>query len=238
MSSNLKSIAFAAALCFVCSVLLTAASSGLQEFQEQNATIDRHANVLKSVGLITAEEKVAPEKIESMYERFILPLFVDASGQLVRQAQKEAGDLPLYLYVRQDKIEGYVIPIDSKGLWGRIYGYLALEDDGSTIAGFSVYKHSETPGLGGEIESRWFQENWVGKKIVNRAGDFVSVGIAKGDVDNFVAREKQVHYVDGISGATLTGKYLSEGIRDTLSSYEPVSIKFRKNLLDAPLENE
>jgi len=236
MSSSLKSIVFAAVLCFVCSVLLTAASSGLQEFQERNATVDRHANILKSVGVIASDEKYASEKIEEMYNRYILPLFVDEAGQLVRENRKQADDLPIYLYVRQDKIEGYVIPIDSRGLWGRIYGYLALENDGSTISGFTVYKHSETPGLGGEIESRWFQKNWVGKKIVNRAGEFVSVGIAKGEVDKFVAAEKQVHYVDGIGGATMTGKYLSEGIRDTLNSYEPVSIKFRKNLLDQPPE--
>jgi Na+-transporting NADH:ubiquinone oxidoreductase subunit NqrC len=101
----------------------------------------------------------------------------------------------------------------------------------ATVKGFAVYQHAETPGLGGEIEKRWFRDNWVGKKIVTREGRFVSVGIAKGRAEETVPKEKQLNYVDGISGATLTGKYLAAGIKDTLSRYEPVSIKFRKNLL-------
>jgi Na+-transporting NADH:ubiquinone oxidoreductase subunit C len=126
-------------------------------------------------------------------------------------------------------VEAYIIPIDSRGLWGRILGYLAIKDDGSTISGFTVYKHSETPGLGGEIEQNWFQKNFVGKKIVNLQGNFVSIRIAKGAVDDIISKEKQLNYVDGISGATLTGKFLSEGLQDILRDYEPVSVRFRKN---------
>ena len=97
------------------------------------------------------------------------------------------------------------------------------------MAGFTVYKHSETPGLGGEIEKRWFQKNWIGKRIVDQAGEFVSVGIAKGKVEVTVPEQQRPHYVDGISGATLTGNYLTAGIREILEKYEPVSIKFRSN---------
>jgi Na+-transporting NADH:ubiquinone oxidoreductase subunit C len=111
---------------------------------------------------------------------------------------------------------------------------MAIKNDGTTITGFTVYKHSETPGLGGEIEKAWFQKNWVGKKIVDQGGEFVSVSIAKGETKDVVPEDKNLHYVDGISGATLTGKYLSAGIRDTLKNYEPVSIRFRKNLVSKP----
>ena len=85
--------------------------------------------------------------------------------------------------------------------------------------------------MGGEIEKRWFQKTFVGKKIVDQAGDFVSVAIAKGKVEDKIPEKKQMNYVDGISGATLTGKYLSEGMKRILSHYEPVSIRFRKNML-------
>jgi Na+-transporting NADH:ubiquinone oxidoreductase subunit C len=108
-------------------------------------------------------------------------------------------------------------------------GYLAIESDGSTISGFTVYKHAETPGLGGEIEKDWFQKNFVGKKIVDQNGDFVSVSIAKGKVSDSIPKEQQANFVDGISGATLTGKYLSAGVKQILEDYEPVSIRFRKN---------
>ena len=97
-------------------------------------------------------------------------------------------------------------------------------------SGFSVFSHSETPGLGGEIESAWFQKNFKGKKIVNAQNKFVSVGIAKGKAEN-LPKDKQANYVDGISGATLTGRFLSEGIKQTLIQYDSVSINFRQGQL-------
>lgn len=233
MSDRIKSILFAAVLCLVISILLTTASTGLQQFQERNMLIDQHTNILKSVGLLQEDRQYPAEEIERLYRQYIRRIYVDPAGRLLPAAADGEQDLPLYVYQKDGRVESYIVPINSRGLWGRIHGYLALEEDGSTIAGFTVYKHAETPGLGGEIEKEWFQKNWVGKKIVNREGDFVSIGIAKGDVDKLVPPEKQANYVDGISGATLTGKYLSAGIRDTLQDYEPVSVRFRRNEVDA-----
>jgi Na+-transporting NADH:ubiquinone oxidoreductase subunit C len=120
-----------------------------------------------------------------------------------------------------------VVPVDTRGLWGAIHGYLAIDNDGVTIRGFTVYKHSETPGLGGEIESRWFRKNFQGKKITDQQGDFVSIRIAKGKADEVVPPAQRPNTVDGISGATLTGKFLSAGLKEILQDYEPVAIEFR-----------
>lgn len=234
MSNRLQSILFAAILCFVCSAILTTASTGLQRFQKQNMRIDRHRNVLMSVGLVKPDRRYSADEIESMYTKFIKPLWVDLDGQLIEALQEGENNLPLYIYEKDNQIQAYIVPISSRGLWGRIQGYLAIENDGSTISGFTVYKHSETPGLGGEIEKAWFQKNWVGKKIVDRDGEFVSVSIAKGTVEDMIAPQKQSNYVDGISGATLTGRYLTAGLREVLEDYEPVSIRFRKNLIAKP----
>jgi Na+-transporting NADH:ubiquinone oxidoreductase subunit C len=234
MSKRLQSILFAAALCLVCSILLTTASTGLQRFQQKNVVIEKHRNILKAVGLLKADKTYTAEDIESMYTEYIKRLWVDPAGRLIEEPQGDEQDIPVYVYLKGEQIQSYIIPINSRGLWGRIYGYLAIENDGSTIAGFTVYKHSETPGLGGEIEKDWFQKNWVGKKIIDRSGDFVSVSIAKGETEAVVPPEKRSHYVDGISGATLTGKYLSAGIKETLENYEPVSVKFRKNRISEP----
>jgi Na+-transporting NADH:ubiquinone oxidoreductase subunit C len=234
MSKRIKSLLFAAILCVVCSAILTTASTGLQRFQQQNMRIDRHRNILMSVGLVEPDRRYAADEIESMYTEFIKPFWVDPDGQLIEAPQEGANNLPLYIYEKDNQIEAYVVPINSRGLWGRIQGYLAIENDGSTISGFTVYKHSETPGLGGEIEKAWFQKNWVGKKIVDRDGDFVSVSIAKGTVQDMIPPQKQSNYVDGISGATLTGRYLTAGLKEVLEEYEPVSIKFRKNLITEP----
>lgn len=216
-------------MCVVVSLLLTTASTGLQRFQQQNILIDKHKNILRSVGLIDPGQKIDPEGVEKLFAESIKPLWVDSTGQLIEENNHGEQALPVYVHLKDGGIEAYIIPINSRGLWGRILGYLALEADGSTVVGFTVYKHSETPGLGGEIEKRWFQKNWIGKQIVDQAGEFVSVGIAKGAVEQVIPEQNRPHYVDGISGATLTGKYLTAGIRQILEQYEPVSIKFRNN---------
>ena len=229
MYSHLKTIIFATLLCVVCSVLLTAASSGLKGFHQKNLRTDRQLNILKSVGLIRPQATYSPDVIDGMYTRDIQPLWTNSEGRIISENKRVENDLPIYLFVKNNIIEAYIVPINSRGLWGKIYGYLAIKSDGKTISGFSVYKHSETPGLGGEIEKRWFQQNFIGKKIVDQGGRFVSISIAKGAIQDNLSKEKQINYVDGISGATLTGKFLTSGLKKILLGYEPVSVQFRKN---------
>lgn len=228
MSDAAKTVLFATVLCVACSLLLTLASTGLKGFQQKNALVDQHRNILLAVGALEADRGYVPEEIEALYGRSIRCLYVDATGAVVSGDASQGGELPMYLYLKDGgEPAAYIIPVDSRGLWGRIKGYLALEPDGATVAGFAVYAHAETPGLGGEIERRWFQRNFVGKRIVNDAGEFVSVRIAKGAVKDAVRQELQPHFVDGISGATLTGTFLSQGLASILQTYEPVSLNFR-----------
>ncbi|KPJ78014.1 MAG: NADH:ubiquinone oxidoreductase subunit C [Deltaproteobacteria bacterium SG8_13] len=227
MSDRLKTLVFAVVMCIVCSILLTTASRGLQRFQEKNILMDMRRNILKSVNLVKEGVPYSYGEIEKLFTDNIQPIWVDPSGRQVEENRRSEQDFRLYLYTQNGSATAYIVPINSRGLWGKIHGYLAIESDGSTVSGFTVYKHSETPGLGGEIEKQWFQNNWVGKKIVDQAGQFVSIGIAKGAVTDKIPPAKQMNYVDGISGATLTGKYLSAGIRQILQQYEPVSISFR-----------
>ena len=226
MSDQFKSIAFTALVAVCCSLMLTGAATGLKERKQRNIAVDRQKNILQSVGLIAAEETLAVEQIESRYEQNIRCYLVDGTGQLVA-ADADVDGLPVCFYVQKGQPKAYILPVDSRGLWGKIYGYMAIENDGKTVAGFSVYSHSETPGLGGEIEKPWFQKNFVGKRIVDVSGEFAAIGIVKGKVDDVIAADRQANYVDGISGATLTGKYLSGGLEDMLSVYEVLSKQFR-----------
>jgi Na+-transporting NADH:ubiquinone oxidoreductase subunit C len=230
MSSNTKSVLFAVILCLVCSILLTMASSGLKSYQVRNINIDRQRNLLRSAGLIDDQDDNTTEYIEKLYSEKIKSLWVDSSGRIVSESERGEKSLPIYLYVKGNEIEAYIVPIDAQGLWGKINGYLAINKDGSTISGFTVYKHSETPGLGGEIERSWFQRNFKGKKIVNKEGKFVSISIARGAVKDVIQEELRANFVDGISGATLTGKFLSASMKDILKEYESVSVKFRQNM--------
>jgi Na+-transporting NADH:ubiquinone oxidoreductase subunit C len=224
----MKSIVFAAILCVACSVLLTAASTGLKSFQRRNMEVDRQKNILMAIGLVKEKQRTTQSEIQSLYTKSVQALWVDRRGRIKSSDQALENHLPLYVYVEQDQIQAYVVPVNTRGLWGQIHGYLALENDGTTIRGFSVYKHSETPGLGGEIESRWFRKNFEAKRIVDSGGAFVSIGVAKGAVKDVVPEPLQPNYVDGISGATMTGRYLSAGLKTILQGYEPMAIEFRQ----------
>jgi Na+-transporting NADH:ubiquinone oxidoreductase subunit C len=234
MSSRLRSVVFAAVLCVACSLLLTAASTGLQVYQQKNIELDKQRNILKAVGLLGPEGKASAREIADLYASRIETRWVGSGGQLVDAPGQSPCGCRIYLHVEDGRIRDYIVPINTRGLWGKIHGYLALKGDGQTIAGFTVYQHSETPGLGGEIEKNWFQKNFVGKKIVDQNGEFVSISIAKGKVDQAVPTAKQANYVDGISGATLTGKYLTAGLHQVLSTYEPASIRFRQHVAPQP----
>jgi Na+-transporting NADH:ubiquinone oxidoreductase subunit C len=227
MSSYIKSILFALTTAVTCSFLLTAASAGLKGLQLENIDVDKKKNILMAVGLVNSEEAVQKKDILGIYQKNIRGMWISPEGDILDQTSAVETLLPIYIYLKDKEIASYIIPVNIRGLWGKIFGYLALNSDGSTVTGFTVYKHSETPGLGGEIEKRWFQKNFKGKKILDQTGGFASISIAKGFLPETFPQDKLPNYVDGISGATLTGKYLTAGLRNVLQAYEPVSIKFR-----------
>lgn len=102
----------------------------------------------------------------------------------------------------QGNIEKLILPIRGYGLWSTLYGFIALESDGNTIAGLGFYEHGETPGLGGEIDNPRWKAFWPGKQVY-RDGE-VEIGLVKGTVD--VAAVDAPWEVDGLAGATLTSK--------------------------------
>jgi Na+-transporting NADH:ubiquinone oxidoreductase subunit C len=236
MSDQLKSIGFTVAIALVCSLLLTGAATGLKDRKLRNVAVDRQKNILKSVGLLDPNGQPTVAQIERLYQDTIRCFAMDGAGR-IQSADSGADGLPVCFYVKANQPAAYILPVNSRGLWGKIHGYMAIESDGKTVAGFSVYSHNETPGLGGEIEKPWFQENFVGKRIVDASGKFSAVGIAKGKVTDAVATDMQANYVDGISGATLTGKFLTGGLKDVLLEYEALSQQFRAGQVRLPAGN-
>lgn len=103
-------------------------------------------------------------------------------------------------------------------MWSTLYGYLALESDGKTVKGITFYKHGETPGLGGEVEKKWFTNNYKQKKIVDENGVLVSIQAMKGKADPSSA--DFYHEVDGVSGATMTTKGLNLFLKENLQNYD------------------
>ena len=94
-----------------------------------------------------------------------------------------------------------------------MFGYIALKDDLNSVLGITFYKHGETPGLGAEVEKKWFQDNFIDKRIFDENGDFVSIAVAKGKALD------QYHSVDGISGATMTSNGVTKLLATDLGRY-------------------
>ena len=114
--------------------------------------------------------------------------------------------------VRDDRgdIDVIIVPIKGKGLWSTIYGFLALERDGRVVRGIGIYRHGETPGLGGEIDNPAWQTGWKGKQVSNERGEPV-LQVLKGAVAAGSALANR--QIDGLSGATITSRGMENMVR-------------------------
>jgi Na+-transporting NADH:ubiquinone oxidoreductase subunit C len=215
-------IIYAAIVCLICSLMLSAAASILKKPQEYNVEIDRKTNVLKAFGVAVRDESGARIKapdVEKYFVDHIAEVLIDAStGQQVATPADAKEPLPLYVWKEDGVVKKYAFPISGKGLWSTIYGYLALEQDLATIAGVTFYRHGETPGLGGECETDWFQNNFRGKAVF-ADGKRVKFEVVKGKVTDRYPQGSD-HAVDGISGATLTGNGIMKFMNAALDKYE------------------
>jgi Na+-transporting NADH:ubiquinone oxidoreductase subunit C len=111
------------------------------------------------------------------------------------------------------EVEQVVVPVEGMGMWGMVYGFLALDRDGNTVRGLTFYEQKETPGLGGEISNPRWQALWVGRKAYDAAWE-PRLAVIKGRAG---APEQDPHKVDGLSGATITSNGISHVVRFWLS---------------------
>ena len=96
-------------------------------------------------------------------------------------------------------------------------GYFAISNDKNSSLGIVFYSHAETPGLGGEVDKEWFQEQFEedkNKKIFDEFGNLKSIKINK----NKNTQGKK-HEVDGITGATVTSDGLTKFLKRDLERY-------------------
>ncbi len=227
INSNKYTFAFSTVMVVVVAVLLALASEGLKPMQSANVRIEKMQNVLSSVGVKTTALQADSAYTALIKESYVLDVegnIKDAPSQeafeidvLAQYKDKEKPDkykeYPLFVCVRDGK-RSYIVPMVGTGLWGPIWGYMAISSDGITVEGASFDHKSETPGLGAEINTGWFQAPFVGKKIFNDAGEFSPIKAVKGG-----AADDDMHGVDAISGGTITSNGLSAMISNTLKIY-------------------
>ena len=219
-----KTFIVAIVLAAVCSLLVAGAAIGLRPLQEANKVRDRKKNILMVAGLYDAKasveesfQQIEPRVVDLATGEYVAKDQIDPETFDQRAAAKDPQlsvkippdkDLAgigrrekyslVYLVKKDDKLDQVILPIDGKGLWSTLYGFLALEGDLNTVKGITFYEHAETPGLGGEIDNPTWKAQWAEKKIYDQEGS-VQLNIAKGAAD-----KNNPHQVDGISGATLT----------------------------------
>lgn len=234
-NSNTYTFIYAAIMVIVVAALLSSTAIALKPLQNKNVEIEKKANILTSVrkaqNTNDAEDKNT--YIEQEYKKYITNSYIINS-----KGEKQKGDaflvdlhkeqaksveqrsLPVFECKDDDGSIKYILPVRGKGLWGPIWGYIALEADKNTIFGVVFDHKGETPGLGAEISTGWFQAPFAGKKILDDKGNLVSIKIIKGG-----ANKNDIHGVDAISGGTITSKGVEAMLIDNLSSYK----KFLKN---------
>jgi Na+-transporting NADH:ubiquinone oxidoreductase subunit C len=226
MRSNLYTLGFTSIVTIILGFFLALAADGLRDLQDTNVENDMKKNILVSLGFKPGNETAwTSDEIQKLFQENIEAVVLDASGHRTEKDPKEIDTekdvefLPIYLKKIGDNVEGYAIPIAGKGLWSTLFGYFAIEPDGRTVKGITFYKHGETPGLGAEVDKPWFQQNFIGKRFVDENDQLVGIHVIKGKVES--DDQEAYHKVDGISGATMTGKGLELFLKDDLGKYEP-----------------
>ncbi|HEY4618005.1 MAG TPA: NADH:ubiquinone reductase (Na(+)-transporting) subunit C [Flavobacterium sp.] len=228
-NSNKATFLFSSVMVVVIAVLLSVTAISLAPYQAKNIRIEKMKNILTSVSVHA--ETAETEQLFNQYitKQIVLnnkgeeingkvaAFDIDLKKELdkIKTGKTDEQLFPLFICNKEGKTF-YIIPVRGKGLWGPIWGYISLEADMSTIYGASFGHKSETPGLGAEIETEKFQQQFVGKKIFDEAGNFVSVTAIKGG-----ASPDDMHGVDAISGATVTSKGVTEMFKRTLLNYIP-----------------
>ena len=227
MRSDTYTIIFTSVVTVVLGLVISFTADSLRDRQEINEALDIKKNILSVLGYNQALSVWTDDKIQSVYEKNIKEIFIDANGREIERPIDSSLDyLKIYHNIENGSVSGYAIPISGKGLWGTMFGYFSLESDAETVKRITFYKHKETPGLGGEVDKDWFKNNFIGKKLIDESGNLVSVEVVKGYVSSTDPYAK--HKVDGISGATITGRGITTFLKEDLKKYNPYFAKIRK----------
>ena len=214
-NSNTYIIIYSVVMVVIVAVLLALASLGLKSRQDANILNEKQTQIVKALG--ENPDEVAYNDIITN------AVLLDASGAVVSEDTKQvfaalndlkgsfaAGQYPLFVAT-----SGVVVPMYGAGLWGPIWGYIALDTDMNTVKGIVLDHSGETPGLGAEITTMKHQRLYVGKTVYE-GDEIVGITLKKGGAD-----KSNPHEVDAITGGTKTSDGVSAMIKECLNYYKP-----------------
>lgn len=228
INSNAYIIIYAAVIVIIVAFLLAFVSKALQPKSDANVAIDTKSQILAALNI----RNIDKSEIEKTYEQTVMAdEIVDAQGNIVKDGSGKDQDgfkvnskeispecLPLFIC----KVDGqtkYVVPLYGTGLWGAIWGFVAVDADGQTIYGAYFSHQSETAGLGALISELPFQQQFAGKKIYGASGE-VALSVVK--VGKKVEGLDASNRCDALTGATLTSNGVDAMLKDGLKNYSRV----------------
>ncbi|MDR5899644.1 Na(+)-translocating NADH-quinone reductase subunit C [Halomonas vilamensis] len=265
-NNSIKKILIVAfALCIVCSVIVSTAAVALRPMQQFNQELDRKTNILNVAKLyepgVNVEEafrneitaRVVDMRTGEYTDQFDPDKFNHfeaasdpATGRTLSGDRDIAGlsrvenYSTVYLVGDSNNPDQIVLPIRGQGLWGLMRGFISVEGDGNTLISITYYEHSETPGLGAEVNNPRWQAKWEGKKIYDEEGDLMpEIQLSKSASGEYE--------VDALSGATLTSNGVTNMLQFWLSpeGFGEYLAKFRSGIsqeeaqeADVELESE
>lgn len=227
--SNAYAIIYIIVLVVVVGAALAFTSMSLKSRQVENANVDKMKQILASAGIQSAG--LDGSQVVSLFDEHIPAAdmyIVNSKGERIdgnafevsieKQSKvKDAAEreLPVFQCLKNDTTL-YILPVYGAGLWGPIWGYVSVMDDGSTIYGAYFAHQGETPGLGAEIENPKFQAQFKGKELF-KDGAYYPVEVVKKGQN---PAEPNADYVDAVSGGTITSQGVSAMLNNCLAPYQ------------------
>lgn len=220
--SNTYTTIYIIVLVLLVGTALAATSLALRDKQQANADADKMRQIL-AAALITPD----PSQVIEQYDKHVKPIVVNAKGQeiegdafrinVAEEVKKPADErqLPVFVCTLDNGETKYILPAYGAGLWGPIWGYIALDGNGSTIYGAYFAHQGETPGLGAEIEKPKFTDEFKGLNLFKN-GQFLPIAVVKAGQKPQGGED----YVDGVSGGTITSKGVGAMLDNCLTPYK------------------
>lgn len=232
--STRKTLAVALMMCLACSVVVAGAAVILRPLQADNAALDKRRNILAVAGLLQEGQDIeeafagiqrrmvdletgefTDEFMDVEYDQYVAARDPELSVAIpgdedIAGIGRKARYSEVYLVGDESEFSQIILPVNGLGLWSTLYGFVSLDSDLKTIAGLKFYDHAETPGLGGEVDNPNWQAKWDGKLAYDEDGD-VRIEVIKGVVG--ASTPDAEFKVDGLAGATLTSRGVSQLLR-------------------------
>ncbi|HZW63910.1 MAG TPA: Na(+)-translocating NADH-quinone reductase subunit C [Flavobacteriaceae bacterium] len=244
--SNIYTVIFAIAMVVVVGTLLAYTAASLKPRISENVRLEKQQNILYAIGVNENEEGsvnfVSTAETPELFSKYITKQLVIQNGEVsedneaylidIKKEKAKGKDnpsarkLPLFVGEKDNKTY-YVAPVYGKGLWDAIWGYISL-DENMVIQGAYFDHKGETPGLGANINQRFFMDDFIGEHLLDENGTFKGVEVAKGNADP-TNQDKTDNEVDAIAGSTITGNGVTAMIKSDLKLYKPFFDNLKNN---------